>query len=271
MSPKLRRILVVVVSLSALGGAIGVEGACSIADDLGSYQACRPATVNGKLVVDASPDGAALPDPACSACLEGACCEAVGICERSSPCAETVFGVHACVLDAGRAALQAEERCSAPLDGSAGPEGKTYACMRARCGAACGLPSCALDPQAPLFFEASCDRCVTGSCCREVNDCFGNRSCKLAVECILDRCKPAATAFGAVAEVARASQAVCAGGAAAAPDPCIARCVESFARGADPLVPAPRRAECLALEVVACGASQCDPACASGPRDGGTD
>src|SRR5690606_10668911 len=107
-------------------------------------------------------------------------------------CLESFKAAHQCVLDAG----PAEESACIDRLGSTSSRGRMlYDCMRERCGekliedAPCRLSSCNVDPSVVLLANPACDKCVGGSCCREINECYADRRCKLAVECIMRDCQ----------------------------------------------------------------------------------
>lgn len=132
----------------------------------------------------------------CGRCLEDHCCDAVGVCERTTGCAGIVSQTQFCVLNQGINGASAEKSCA---EGSGltltkdkklvNPEADgTYRCMRGECGAQCGLPVCKVDKAALLIRNARCDECFAGGCCAPLNRCYENRACKLMLECIINTC-----------------------------------------------------------------------------------
>lgn len=129
-------------------------------------------------------------DPnSCTVCLEDKCCDEVGDCSRNDVCKSAIVAAQKCVLDEGPNAGRAseEQKCVADLTTKEGAD-KTYACMRANCGLPCGLPVCKLAPGVPSLPTARCDDCFAQTCCREMNECSGDRRCLRMLECIITRC-----------------------------------------------------------------------------------
>ena len=60
--------------------------------------------------------------------------------------------------------------------------------MRANCGEQCGLPTCHLEPNVPPLGDKDCDQCFAKGCCSLMNECAKNRSCLLALTCIVNEC-----------------------------------------------------------------------------------
>ncbi len=175
-SKEIARALSVAAAVAAVAAAVGSEVACR-----GIPQAtCTP----DKLDVDLlEPQRAA-----CNACMEDNCCDAVGECQDDPTCADTVAGAHGCVVDAGILASKNEKGCTEGIVAAGGRPLAAYTCMRNQCGEACGLPVCSVVPAAPQFFTPDCDTCVTGACCDAINACYGNRTCKLILECMITNC-----------------------------------------------------------------------------------
>jgi hypothetical protein len=208
-----------------------------------------------------APDAA--PDEACTTCLQGpACCDRVGDCDEDKGCVESFQATHLCVLEGG---APAEARCMSNLKSNSRD---LYGCMRDNCAEQCGVPHCKLAPEVVLFSTPSCDRCMGPACCDAINECYGNRQCKLIVECVTNHCKntlgPALVQLASAppGTVDRVLQENCADDAAAAspavgPTACIARCLDEFAPTQED-----HRGRCLAFTVFACGVHQsCGPAC----------
>ncbi len=243
---------------------------------------CRGETVNG-LTLDAG--GL---DPKCTSCLQQKCCDAVGYCSEENACSATFRRAHECVVDSGPAG---ESQCIDELGASTQRSRQLYDCMRANCGgtiaseAPCGVSNCTVDRSVVLLASPTCDKCLGGSCCREVNECYGDRRCKLSVECIVQTCK---VALGpemkrlselspqAIGEIRQLVCSNTAGALEAGPPPalaesCVLGCLGAFAPiggTADD-----DRARCLALDVYACGAKAgCGSECTDDSlRDAGDD
>lgn len=166
------RRVTVVVTAALVSAAIAASTAC----DVFTRETCRA----GDLVALAGEASAA-----CTKCLErAATCDTVGNCvEIGGDCIGPVRAAHACVQDAAAASKAAEEEgaCTKDLTGAARG---TYDVMRASCGRECLLPVCKVDPSAVSFGAPDCDRCITSACCEQINACYGNRTCKLIIECI---------------------------------------------------------------------------------------
>lgn len=231
------------------------------------------------------PDAAG-PSRACSVCLQSknapkACCDAVGACDEdpTKKCVPSFQAAHLCVVDGGRSA---ESRCKGMLEGERASA--LYACMRSNCGPECGVPSCDLDPAVVLFANPSCDRCMGGGCCEQINACYGDRRCKLTLECITKNCPrtlgPSMTELTDAGPdvIRRLRDAVCTPGSQPAPGDvgpgaCLQRCLDDFAPGPEGGGTSDDfGARCLAFGVYACGAeSNCGPSCArpdAGPYSG---
>lgn len=255
----MRRALAVSVVAAAVGLlALAADTACSNVPS----QFCRGPAINRK-------GGEANPDPACTECVEQQCCDLLGECQGTD-CAKNVAGAHACVLDAGRGAGAAEPTCTASLKDTSRD---TYQCMRGKCGERCGLPVCKLDPLVPRLGDVDCDRCFAGSCCPEMNACAKNRSCLLALECILTRCtNELATGLTQEAHPAAAALAKTAcepddSGPPAGRGGCFEQCIQEFAAGGTEEAAEGR---CLAARVNECGADVgCGDECAPAADAGG--
>lgn len=248
---------------------LGVAGLVALSTDTACSpvpaQFCRGASINRK-------GGEASPDLGCTKCVEEQCCDLVGDCQGSD-CAPAVAAAHACVLDAGRGAGAAEPECRSALEGD-DQRRDTYQCMRDRCGEACGLPVCKLEPLVPRIGELACDRCFAGSCCAEMNACAKNRTCLLTLECIASRCRTELTR-ALTREQHPAAQALvdlaCAAEGAPPPEAqgCIAGCIAELAPDESEDA---REGRCLAARVNECGADVgCGPECAAAPVDAGAD
>jgi hypothetical protein len=225
-------------------------------------------------------------DPACKACLEDQCCDDVGYCvkDEAASCAARVKETHACVLGAGLRGALEERACKAHLGDSHHAQ-SLYACMRGHCGPDCKLPVCQLNPAALQFGAPSCDRCVTSSCCEQVNACYGSRTCKLALECIVKNCgRDLADDFkrAKTVDLGIIQQQACTSGppdGATVSDggdqiigPCVRDCLVAYAStSADGVDDPTTEAGCLAFNVFACGArADCAADCAVA-TDAGSD
>jgi hypothetical protein len=188
---------------------------------LSSEVACRDipaAACDATTIVDQS-----LPDDRrdeCATCVADHCCDVVGKCGQKEECTVAVEHTHACVVSSGPNAARAEEGCAGPLRNVPDERLSVYTCMRESCGHECGLPVCNVDPAAIEIITPTCDGCVTGACCNELNACYGNRTCKLQIECIAKNC---AREFSNLLS--------------AAPIPGIQRFVEASCSGPDVFVP----------------------------------
>lgn len=223
-------------------------------------ETCHGTAINGKTT---APDSSNR-DPACSRCLDDSCCDDVGRCEAEAGCTDTVVQAHACVLaDPARAAEREASCTQALVPGSRAAY--AYACMRQKCGAECALPVCEVDPSASLMLTGTCDKCIAGACCGQLNACYGNRTCKLTFECIVARC-PGDVAKSPVALDTAISSAC--SGHATLPDGsvslCVAQCFAEFSthpQGA-PTDPT-EEASCLAAKTYACATGAgCAATCA---------
>lgn len=232
----------------------------------------------------------------CTRCVEERCCDIVGVCQNKPGCSEMVRATHECVLDSGLAGGSAEKGCATDggLDCEAGLEADdTYRCVRERCGTECGLPVCRVDPAAVLIQTASCDKCFTGSCCPELNACYGSRTCKLTLECIINECK-GTLAMNLLADEQQerrgggggvlgdvdgprnlgADQCRIDAGDGGGPPGCVSNCICRFGSsdpGLDPL-DAGLRAAALAGQVYECGVrAGCGTPCLPAAVDAATD
>jgi hypothetical protein len=250
----------------AAAGAVSLEGwsppAVALLPSCSALpgKTCFAERVN---VYSKTPDAG--PEPGCTTCLQSrACCDAVGACDDDQACIDGFRATHACVIDGGPSE---EARCKRSL--TTDTSRQLYDCMRGNCASSCGVPDCTLDKAVILIANPACDRCMGGACCKPINDCYGIRQCKLAMECITTRCDglgPSMTALGLAPhdriEAIRAS--ICAGtdDPAGVPDPCLAQCLDEFAPRGDAGTPDDQAARCLAFSVYACGAeAQCGPSC----------
>src|SRR5262249_6216758 len=110
-----------------------------------------------------------------------------------------------------------------------------------------------------------------GACCKPINDCYGDRRCKLVIECISEHCPntfgSSLTAFGTLPPniISQAVDTVCGGQTPPVPLPaCLHRCLDEFAPdiGTDGGSAADQASRCSAFKVFACGAgAKCGPAC----------
>lgn len=266
--------------LVALLAVIGLTAAFSCQTFDPPNETCDPRRLDAKRELGEASDGA------CSRCLEDRCCDRVGSCERKGGCAEIVSSVHRCVLDQPLAGARREPGCAADAGLAQDPEANdAYRCMRDSCGRECGLPVCKVDPAAVLIQNATCDGCFAGSCCDQLDRCYGSRACKLMIECVTRSCgKHLGEAL--VADATRPPRVIPpeAADGASGPDicgdggppsdftapECVRACLCRF-RGNDQGLP-PEDPEdrpfTLALRVYECGANaSCGPLCLDGPED----
>jgi hypothetical protein len=245
---------------------------------LGPINRCRGSTVNRRFV-----PGTTTPEDACTECIEGACCDLVGDCQDNA-CANEVAAAHACVEDAGRAASIDEAKCR--TDHLKGDQSKkVYQCMRESCDDQCKLPTCELDPLVPPLGDPECDRCFAQGCCELMNDCAKDRTCLLALRCIIDECRDdfaTELSIDRRQNAERRVQLFCDGGAPRIdPDAdiddgdnrgpgCFANCVFKTFAANDPQAV---EAQCLAVKINECGAAvDCATRCrvSSASSDAGT-
>ncbi|AKU97993.1 hypothetical protein AKJ09_04657 [Labilithrix luteola] len=227
-------------------------------------ETCHGSAINGRTTAPGSSDL----DPTCSRCVEDACCDDVGRCEAEGGCSETVSKAHACVLADPARAAERESSCTQGLvPGSRAAY--AYACMRQKCGGQCALPVCEVDPSASLIVTSSCDKCIAGACCGQLNACYGNRTCKLTFECIVTHCPADVAKSPGALDVATST--ACSGHPAmpeGAVSSCVAQCFAEFSthpQGA-PTDPS-EEASCLAAKTYACATGAgCAAACSP---DGG--
>jgi hypothetical protein len=220
---------------------------------------CRATAFSGE---DAAvPSAATAP---CAACVNAPCCDEVGRCDETSGCNEHVRATRSCLLAAGASAGKEEAACRQKLDGDPRAT-STYACMRGKCGAQCQIPACDVDRAATAVVNGRCDRCVTASCCPQINTCYGDRACKLVLECIFGRCGPDLgqellrdELNGPRPNPCRTS-AIDAGGDSGIADfnGCISACISDFGLGQPDF-----EAACHAFEVFQCAAgAKCGSEC----------
>lgn len=247
-------------------------------------ETCDPRRLDAKRELGEPADGT------CSRCLEDRCCDLVGSCDRKGGCAETVSAVHRCVLEQPLAGARREQQCAVSAGLAGDPEANdAYRCMRGQCGLECGLPVCKVDPAAVLIQNATCDGCFAGSCCPQLNACYGSRACKLMIECVAQSC---GTQLGRalVDDATRPPRALpldaTDGGTsgadfcddAGAPSDftapeCVRRCLCKFRNNDQGLPPEDLAARpvTLAYRVYECGANAgCGPSCLAGPEDAAT-
>jgi hypothetical protein len=232
---------------------------------------CHGTDVNRFDIPEAGPTVEAHP---CGACLAAKCCDDVGRCEELAGCPSKVIEAHRCV--SGN--RPEEARCIEKLD----DRGRNlYACMRRSCGNECDVPSCEIERSAALFVSADCDRCMTATCCPEINECYKNRRCKLIIECVSSKCGADVgrlmVEFGKLGEerIDASAQEACtafsADSAAAGPpgasDDCVGQCLDAFATDdGGPYDDADAR--CKAFRVFACASrpsSNCGVRCLPPP------
>ena len=241
----------------ALPGAVAVLPACDIPS-----KTCSGEQVNA-LETDAGE-----PEPSCTRCIQSSCCDAVGTCDADPACVVSFKDAHACVIANGAGE---ESRCTTNLT----PPARTlYTCMRKSCGGAtCRVPSCDVDRAAGLIVNPECDRCIGGACCEAINTCYGDRRCKLIIECIIGKCQ--ATLGTSLEQLGLATQAVrdqlrndvCTGRApAGGPDACLTQCITDFAPVDGRGTTDDQSARCRAIEVFTCGAgAKCGRKCVVTP------
>jgi hypothetical protein len=149
---------------------------------IGPVDRCSGKSVNRRFV-----PGTTTPEDVCTECIEATCCDLIGDCQGTD-CANEVAQTHACVEDAGRAASIEEPACRVQFLKGTRSE-SVYQCMRDNCDDECQLPTCRLDPLVPPLGDLECDRCFAQGCCSLMNECAKNRTCLLALSCIVDECR----------------------------------------------------------------------------------
>lgn len=240
---------------------------------IGPIERCSGKSVNRRFVPDTTK-----PEDVCTECIEASCCDLVGDCQGTD-CAKEVAATHTCVEDAGRAAAIDEPGCRDLLTSQQSKD--VYACMRKNCGDQCQLPTCQLNPLVPPLGDRDCDRCFAQGCCSLMNECAENRSCLLALTCIVDECRAAFTfelSTAALQAVTARKDFICDGGVTGpggGPPPgfdtpgagCFRDCItRSFVPNDEPSL----RAGCLSAKINECGAAvNCGARC--GPRDASAD
>lgn len=217
---------------------------------------------------DAGPNGA------CTSCLQtqnapNSCCDVVGACDEdpTHECADSVKAAHRCVIAGGQSE---ESRCKGLLKNDRAKA--VYQCMHNICGSACRVPSCELNQAVPLLVNATCDSCVGGACCDDINKCYasGNRRCKLIVECIATQCAStlgsSLTAFEMLPPEQRQLLHDAVQNGNAVPDTagsCLQRCFDDFAPRGDGATGDDLDARRGAFAVYECGAqARCGTKCA---------
>ncbi|MBX3232933.1 MAG: hypothetical protein KIT84_44820 [Labilithrix sp.] len=216
---------------------------------------CRGDRTNVLVSNEAGPD----PDP-CTRCLQEKCCEPVGAClEGDASCADEVKDAQACVMLRSQSA---EPECKAALVSPASRQ--LYQCMRSGCGGDCRVPTCDLDPAVTLIVTPECDRCIGGACCEQIQSCYGNRQCKLFLECITTKCPN--TFASSIQGAARTPpgfledtlETVCKTDSPppleARASPCFQRCLDEFAPLGANSNPDDRVARCRAFDLFTCSA-----------------
>lgn len=211
----------------------------------------------------------------CTRCLEERCCESVGVCENAPGCAQVVSNAYDCVLRADVSAARLEGECvkdagiTLGLDAGPSVTETTYRCMRDSCGTECHLPVCRVDPAVQEIQNPKCDSCFAGSCCRELNDCYGNRTCELTLECIVRDCKSelggalknVALGIGVPPDGIGPGADLCADGRAPNIPACVHACLCKYqsSEGLEPNLPFR-----LAVDVYRCaGRAKCGDVCVS--------
>lgn len=260
----------------ALGFVFAVVVACTAT--LAMQPACDiPAkTCSGDKVSALVNDDGGANDPrsvACTTCMQDQkCCDVLGTCGEDQACTAEYKNMHHCMLERGAGH---EEQCKLELKGAASQA--LYQCERGPCGKQCGIPNCDLNPAAPLFSTPTCDRCIGSACCEQINKCYGNRPCKLFLECVTNHCPHSiGTSMARVGALPLAlidtfEAAVCNDGDASAltpgqfdPGPCLDRCLDEFAPLDGGANDEAKAARCLAIGVYTCGArNQCGEPCES--------
>lgn len=260
------------VFLLAIVGVVSLsfETSCK---HIGPVERCSGKSVNRRFVPNTT-----TPEDDCTECIEASCCDLVGDCQGTE-CANEVAQTHACIEDAGRAAAIDEPGCKSFLLGDQST--KVYQCMRDNCGERCQLPTCQLNPLVPPLGDLECDRCFAQGCCALMNECAENRTCLLALSCIVDECREAFSVElgkAALQAVTARKDFICDGGmpgVGAGPGPsfdgvgggCFRDCIEkSFV----PKDEQSLKAGCLAAKINECGAAvDCGRKCR--PRDASAD
>jgi hypothetical protein len=219
-------------------------------------QRCRATAFSGEDAAVASPSAAP-----CAACVNAQCCDQVGRCDETAGCTGRVNAARTCLLEAGAAAGREEPLCRSHLEADQRAI-VTYDCMRRSCGGECQIPSCDVTSAAAVVLNGPCDRCVTASCCPQINTCYGNRGCKLALECIVGRCGSELGNGLARAEMTDVAPAACndAGGIGTGqggPGGCIGACIDEFGANRGDFESA-----CRAFDVFQCAAkARCGKEC----------
>lgn len=278
MTPSLRRVSVVVSIASLI--ALAADLSCKTFDT--PAEICSPAS-QLETTAPGHQDGT------CTRCLEDNCCDKVGVCERKENCSGAVSKTYDCVLKQGVHAAREETNCA--VDGGVttiSEANDVYRCMRDSCGDPCGLPICRVDPSVVLFRNADCDGCFASSCCTDLNKCYGNRACKLSIECIVQECgaelgksliadRPAILAGTNMPPADAGDLPDFCGATAptnfAAPE-CVRQCLCKYRndeQGLEPVDPT-LRPLVLALGIYTCGAvADCGPSCVGPKGDAGAD
>lgn len=267
----MRRTLTLLAVLSVLAPfALAAETACSQVPE----PFCDGSTIHSK-------NGGGPPALGCTECVERGCCDLIGDCQAEDGCTDKVRGAQQCVENAGRSAGSQEPTCTQSLDTDRSRS--VYGCMREQCGTECGLPVCQLDSLVPGLGTPACDHCFAQSCCQEMNACAHNRSCLLALQCIVEECAdelPSRLTLEAHPKALELAETACreadAGTSVAGIDPgpgCFGRCIARLIA-----IPTPQAgtAVCLAARVNECGAAvacgaQCIPAAPGAARDASAD
>jgi hypothetical protein len=134
---------------------------------------------------------------------------------------------------------------------------------------------CKVAPAAVLIQDGPCDGCFSGSCCEQLNACYGSRACKLTVECMVRACgtqlgealaaatragalPPADAAAGADTDAAAPGAPLCAGAGMTselAVPSCVRACLCEFRSNDQGLPPEDLEQQplTLALRVFECG------------------
>jgi hypothetical protein len=223
-----------------------------------------------KVVYDSPPAGQR---NECAQCLELKCCDDVGDCSGNASCNTAFKRSHECV----RKDFSKEVACVSGLEEA--PR-RLYNCMRTGCANECSVPSCVIAPTVQQLGVPQCDRCVTSNCCAEINRCYENRRCKLALECMVRECArelgPAIAELGsrppnAIDELARGycnPDGGIFGVPNQGPPPCISRCILDFTTGENE----DQLARCSVVGIYACSAKGgCGAACTPPAVDAATD
>jgi hypothetical protein len=248
----MRRALCAIAAIGTIAVvSLSFETSCK---HIGPIERCRGDSVNRRFVPETT-----TPEDVCTECIEATCCDLIGDCQDNE-CANEVAATHACVQDAGRSAAITEPACRDSLREDQSK--RVYQCMRDNCDDECLLPTCRLDPLVPPLGDLECDRCFAQSCCNLMNLCAKNRTCLLAIRCIVEECS---TEFGEELSISQVKPAearreiLCDGGGPPSRVDfgdrgvsCFGRCIQKTFVDNDPQS---SEARCLAAQINECGAA----------------